>query len=330
MTDKKREGPQLVGELIPDVLALSRQLYEDRLARMVDRGVDLDQLVSETHALDERQKRYLLPLLPVDLRVREFLECTIDDHVVDATARLELCSQCPERGGLCRDEDQRQRGKKPFWDTNPKDTGFAWQPCERWRVYSIDRRMINQGFPSKLLSKTFDNYETETKELAEALSEVRGWCTNFKYFQTIGTGLLLAGTPGIGKTHLAVAACRSLVERRLVRDPVFWEYSHLMKVLRDHDDHSKEAVRQAMYCELLVLDDLNTERTTDWVREQLGMIINHRWSNDLLCIVTSNDNLGIYEKALGSRIVSRIDDMTTQIGWHGRDWRSTDKPNNES
>lgn len=322
MTDKNREGPQLVRELIPDVLALSRKRYEERLTLMLERGVDLDALVTETPVIENEARRYLLPLLPADLRAREFLDCTTDDHVVEATARLALCDKCPERGGMCRGE-QRQ-GHTPSWEKDPEDPGITWMICNRWRVHILDRRMIDLGFPSKLVAKTFRNYVTETEELKEALTTVVGWAKDFRYFQTVGKGLLLMGSTGIGKTHLAVAASRWLMAHRFVQEPVFWEYATLMRILRQHDEETKSVVRQAMNSDLLVIDDLNTLRTTDWVRESLGSIINHRWSNNLLCIVTSNNNLQDYADALGPRIISRIEDMCGSIDWVGRNWRSTD------
>jgi DNA replication protein DnaC len=202
-----------------------------------------------------------------------------------------------------------------------EEPGILWDVCNRWRIYALDQRMIKLGFPSKLVPKTFGTYVTETGDLSEALDDIKGWARDYRYFQTIGKGILMTGNPGIGKTHLAVAACRWLMERHVINEPRFWDYTHLMTVLRAHNEDSEVAVAQAMHCELLVLDDLNTQRVTDWVREQLGMIVNHRWSNNLITIVTSNDILQTYAEALGSRIVSRIEDMCPAMEWDGRDWR---------
>jgi len=328
MNDRKEAtGPVLVKELIPDVLALSRQRHEQRIAHLQALGIDLEgsarsmlSIVAEVRNSSTR----LATLIPEELRVRELLRATIEEDVIDAERRLHECEICPQRGGMCA--RSAREGMQPSWgaDADGIDS-ILWSSCDRWRTYAIDQHMISCGFPVKLVRKCeLYNFRADTPQLEEVLTNVKRWTFNYRTSKMVGKGLLLLGSRGIGKTHLAIGACRWLIEEKLVRSPRFWEFAHLVSVLRKHNDASEVAITQAMYCPLLVLDDLNTDRITQWVQEQLGMIINHRWSNGLITIVTSNDDLQAYANTLGDRTVSRIQDMTGSLNWQGQDWRLSD------
>lgn len=75
--------------------------------------------------------------------------------------------------------------------------------------------------------------------------------------------------------------------------------------------------------DLVIWDDIGTENSSNWVREQLYNFINHRQSNDLSNIYTSNLSLEELEndKFLGTRIVSRIKGQCKQVEITGVDER---------
>jgi DNA replication protein DnaC len=72
---------------------------------------------------------------------------------------------------------------------------------------------------------------------------------------------------------------------------------------------------------LLVLDDLGSERVTDWVREQIFLIINSRYEEMLPTVVTTNDTLEELEKHVGQRIISRLMETCQGLILDGEDFR---------
>ena len=88
--------------------------------------------------------------------------------------------------------------------------------------------------------------------------------------------------------------------------------------------------------DFLVLDDLDAERMTEWVGEQLFAIINHRYNEKLQTVITSNhspDDIvehmatvnrdgDIVDDMQGKRIVSRIFGMCEVIRLGGEDYRT--------
>lgn len=119
--------------------------------------------------------------------------------------------------------------------------------------------------------------------------------------------LVLLGGYGCGKTHLAAAiANEQLARGRAVLFVVVPDLlDHLRATFSPHSpityDRRFDNVRNAA---LLVLDDLGTQTSTDWAKEKLFQIFNHRYNLRLPTVVTSNCKL----EAIDVRIRSRLMD----------------------
>ncbi len=125
--------------------------------------------------------------------------------------------------------------------------------------------------------------------LASAMLAVRTYARDYPVVEK--PGLLLLGNTGVGKTHLAVAALRALIERGF--EGVFFDYQTLLDRIRSSYDKAsgaadKEAYRTALDCEVLLLDDLGAHRVTDWVEDTVTSIITHRCNHRKPVIVTTN------------------------------------------
>ncbi len=107
----------------------------------------------------------------------------------------------------------------------------------------------------------------------------------------VDKGLLFVGSVGTGKTHLAVAALRELVETKGVRG-VYLNALELVQQLQmsfDGGGASREEILAPITeAELLVLDELGAGRLTDWVRDLLYYVINSRYMAQRVTIFTSN------------------------------------------
>src|ERR671917_458434 len=85
-------------------------------------------------------------------------------------------------------------------------------------------------------------------------------------------------------------------------------------------DEWMDAVQNA---DFLILDDLGSERVTDWVRERIFVIVNHRYRESLPTIFTSNIGPKDLAQLLGERTASRIIAMCDWIALEGEDYRET-------
>lgn len=121
-----------------------------------------------------------------------------------------------------------------------------------------------------------------------------------------GRGLFLTGPTGRGKTGLAAGLLRWWVEVNC-QSALFVVVPDLLDALRDTyrkdaDAPESDIIRRVKDVPLLVLDDLGTEKPSDWVEEKLYLIVNHRYGAMRPTIFTSNLTL----KELGEKWHERI------------------------
>lgn len=126
-------------------------------------------------------------------------------------------------------------------------------------------------------------------DLSRVLTSVRGFARTFPSDDK--PGLLLIGDPGGGKTHLAVAVLRILIENG--HEGVFYDYQHLLDRIRasyseSSGDNDREAYQEAMEAEILLLDDLGAHRVTEWVQDIVTSIITYRCNHRKPLIATTN------------------------------------------
>ena len=121
--------------------------------------------------------------------------------------------------------------------------------------------------------------------------------------------LTLLGTPGTGKTHLALALGWDFLEQG--KTVLYYHVIGLLNELRDGYKRSGEndfyhIISFARNCSLLILDDLGAEKETEWATEQLDYIIDSRYEDCKPLIVTTN----LARDQLPPRIMDRLTEGT--------------------
>jgi len=104
-------------------------------------------------------------------------------------------------------------------------------------------------------------------------------------------GLLLIGPSGVGKTHLAVAALKELIQRG--HAGLFCDYRELLKEIQASYNPASESTEMGILepirtVEILVLDDLGASKPSDWVRDIVGIVLNARYNEKRTTLITTN------------------------------------------
>lgn len=145
-------------------------------------------------------------------------------------------------------------------------------------------------------------------------------------------GLLLMGPVGTGKTHLAVAALRELIEGKGVRGR-FADFTSLVLEIQmtfGQTGGSRELLQPLVDAELLVLDELGAGKTSQWVLDLLYYLVNRRYLERRATIFTTNlrdptDSPRPEEEHLADRVSrrirSRLFEMCQKIELVGGDYR---------
>ena len=215
------------------------------------------------------------------------------------------CQMCGGTGWktverIAEDEKlKRVSWEKPVEGTNT--TRRVWAvPCDCTGIDRAARTISRARIPRRYEHCDFDNFDTDLYEgsgdtikwnrsLAQAKLVVESFAREFP--AGTETGLLLMGTAGCGKTHLAVAALRQLVVRG--HTGLFYDYRELLKEIQssynpDSQTNEFDVLEPVLSAELLLIDDLGSSKSSDWVRETVGHILNTRYNEKRITLLTTN------------------------------------------
>ena len=240
------------------------------------------------------------------------------------------CATCEDRGYILLEQDGQRRARA----------------CGCMQRKGLARRVRNAGVPARYAQANFENFDLTRADapVRWAAETCRQMAEEF-LVHPYGQGLLLTGTCGVGKTHLAAAALHLCMERYGVAGK-FWDMNDLLTQVKrsfqrkqGYDAGGPETestlVDEFARVEVLVIDELGGERLTDWSFGEVSLLLNARYNaqgdKPRLTIFTTNfANAGAGQgkggvetlgDRIGSRMWSRLQEMTKVVEMQGRDYR---------
>jgi DNA replication protein DnaC len=229
------------------------------------------------------------------------------------------------------------------------DGSRAARDCACKLERRVARMIAQTNIPRRYEHCSLDSFDTDfpaaSKSLKVAHRSARKFVESYP-LETRGTGLLLTGSIGTGKTHLAVGILQALVAERGATG-LFYDYRELLKQVQNSYNRQVQAteleiLRPVFEAEVLVLDELGASKPTDWVWDTVAHILNTRYNDRRTTIITTNyANAGplgsglevsgaraaMREETLGDRIGermrSRLQEMCVVVEMNGADFRQT-------
>jgi len=180
-------------------------------------------------------------------------------------------------------------------------------PCDCTAGDRTDRALAKARVPERYRHCDFASYETDNeienatreqiatwnRNLAQAKLIVQRFAQEFSPIRELQgeQGLLLMGPCGVGKTHLAVAALKEIIQRG--HTGLFYDYRELLKEIQDSYNAESKATEMSvlepvLQTELLVLDDTGSSKPSLWALETVGHILNTRYNEKRVTLLTTN------------------------------------------
>lgn len=161
--------------------------------------------------------------------------------------------------------------------------------------------------------KSIDTFEASTSAAKKAVSK----CKALLSLDLLSRRwVLLTGTPGTGKTHLAAAITYEFLKRK--EEALFVTFERLLLEIQDsyRDDEAestKKIVERYGRVYFLALDDIGVEQPSQHAIQMLYSILNERLNRQLPTILTSNyppSNPEPGQLTLGERLSEKLTDTT--------------------
>jgi DNA replication protein DnaC len=195
--------------------------------------------------------------------------------------------------------------------------------CRASRIVQAKARSLSAVIPRRYRAVAFDRWPV-TEIDPPIVAATRRFADAIDAKLDAGRGLWFMGQVGTGKTTLAMLVSKAALESG--RSVAIYSLPRLLNEIRDTHRAERSHVDllgRLTAVDLLHIDDVGAERTTDWVLEELYSIVNARYEDERSMVITTNivDHEALCEQ-IAERTVSRLTEMCDQLPLGGDDKRT--------
>lgn len=251
-----------------------------------------------------------------------------------------LCGKCGKPKARIR---RNSRGEKLYLDigmacdcnkgktVQPKEFKFD---AEEWKRKQQEQKEKEERerkeYAEKLRDRAFSDvrlkkwtFGADDHANSQISSVAQKYVDNFYEMQQRGKGLLLYGGVGTGKTYIAACIINALVEQGVICK--LTNFSRLANEWMAREFTEKQNFVDGLNTyNLLVVDDLGSERSTDFMNELVYSVIDTRHKAGKPMIVTTNlsgEDLKHPKDITAERVYSRLFEMCIPVEVKGADRR---------
>lgn len=174
----------------------------------------------------------------------------------------------------------------------------------------LERKLGASLIPKRFMGKNFSDFRAETKAQEANLAKCVEYAENFPQHLAEGRCIVMTGTPGTGKTHLAAAIAGHIIVNHSAT-AVYRTVGGLLQYIKgSYGDRAEYTETQAFASlvepSLLIIDEVGATKPTEFELATLFAVINGRYEAQLPTIVISNIDSKELGAVLGERSVDRL------------------------
>ena len=198
-----------------------------------------------------------------------------------------------------------------------------WNNVDK-QEYEIEKRKHYKNIINKIYKKNyveekfqeqnFENFNINSEN--EMALKVAKDYTDKSIEKMQSEGLIITGESGVGKTHLAASIANKLIEndKIVLMGRLTMLLDMIKETFRDNTKSENELIELYSNVDMIIIDDIGTEKISQWALEKLYTIIQNRNENRLPIIITTRfDKHGLIERFSQSQDEQLIDAIISKL-----------------
>lgn len=199
-----------------------------------------------------------------------------------------------------------------YWKEKDKKD---YEIAKRKHFRDVINKIYKQNYIGmKFQNLNFENFNSNSEnELAIAIAKDY---VNKNITSANTNGLIIMGESGVGKTHLAASIANKLIEndKIVLMGRLTTLLDMIKETFKDNTRSENELIELYSNVDMIIIDDLGTEKISNWALEKLYTIIENRNENRLPIIITTRfDKQGLIERFSQSQDDQLVDAIISKL-----------------